>query len=177
MSFKSKDLHFEAEQPAFLRRLRGQVTGATDDPHRHVRPVALPKKAKQDDQDDAPTYVLEGSDATISKEEYDTLTGSKSTDQAGQNDTAEDASSEALGPKLPQEGSAAQGDATTKKQKMADVGMNSKKRKAVKIVGEDPEEEDGTADQKTAAPVSSGVKKSKKKAKAIKLSFGDDEER
>ena len=176
MSFKSKDLHFEAEQPAFLRRLRGQVTGVTDDPDRHVRPVALPKKPKQDDQDDAPTYVLEGSDATISKEEYATLTGTKDAGQQGQENVTEDAQPIATGPQLPQDGQKNQSDATSKRQKMADVGISSKKRKAAKIVEENSEEEDSVDRNKVTKPIASAGKKPKKKAKAIKLSFGDDEE-
>jgi hypothetical protein len=170
MSFKSKDLKFEADEPAFLRRLRGQVTGNDPDrdPDRHTRPVALPKKPKQEDQDDAPTYVLEGSDATISKEEYATLTGSKSSDQPDEKDVIVNSKQEHAETKT---------DAPRTKQKLADVGIGSKKRKAVKVVVDDPEDDAGVDGSIAGKGATSVAKKPKKKAKAIKLSFGQDEEK
>jgi Domain of unknown function (DUF4604) len=163
MRFKAKDLKFEADEPAFLRRLRGQVTGNDPDrdPDRHIMPVALPKKPKQEDQDDAPTYVLEGSDATISKEEYATLTGSKSSDQPDEKDVMV---------KSKQESAESNTDAPRTKQKLTDVGIVSKKRKAIKVVGDDVKDEPSVDRSSTA-------KKPKKKANAIKLSFGEDDEK
>jgi hypothetical protein len=170
MSFKAKDLKFEANEPAFLRRLRGQVTGNDPDrdPDRHITPVALPKKPKQEDQDDAPTYVMEGSDATISKEEYATLTGSKNSDQSDKKDDVV---------KSKQEAAESKADAPRTKQKLTDVGIVSKKRKAIKVVGDDSEDETSVDRPSIGKGATSTAKKPKKKANAIKLSFGGDDEK
>jgi hypothetical protein len=163
MSFKSKNLQFEADEPAFLRRLRGEARGNIDDPDRHINPIALPKKPKrlENDEDDAPAYVLEGSDATLSKADIETLTGKKNSD-----DTAESKSDGEKDGEFRKTGAAASKHA----QKVANVGVSSKKRKAVRV-GDEGEDESKTTKTKAA------LKKSKKKAKTIKLSFGDDEDK
>src|SRR5207249_207756 len=83
MSFKGKDLTYgrsglradlldltlliDNAQPAFLRRLRGELAG--DDSARHEQPIPRNKRLKQDDEEDAPTYVLEDTNESITKEE------------------------------------------------------------------------------------------------------------
>ena len=77
MSNKAKNLHFEAKQPAFLRRLRGEAdtldAGVSHTVNQDLRRRAI----KTSDEDDDPTYVLEESGSTISKAEYDALVSSK----------------------------------------------------------------------------------------------------
>ena len=64
----------ESNEPAFLRKLRGEHGG--DGSGRHERPLARPRKQTTDgDEDDQPTYVMENSQDTMSKEEYEALMG------------------------------------------------------------------------------------------------------
>ncbi|KAF2503054.1 hypothetical protein BU16DRAFT_28022 [Lophium mytilinum] len=163
MSNKLKGLTFEANEPAFLRRLRGEASSGRD-PARHERPVARPKRAKGEDEDDAPTYVLEDGNESLSKAEYEALIAGKDADQelgvegaaSGKKGDADDAEKEEAS-KQPS------------KHQSIEVGAVSKKRKAVKVVQTSDGEDDADAKPKKA------VKKPKKKAKAVKLSFGDDE--
>jgi hypothetical protein len=178
MSFKAKDLHFgmsmcnklllladfhstDSEQPAFLRRLRGELTSG--DSARHEQPIARNKRMKKDDdEDDAPTYVLEDTKESLTKEEYDALVSGK---DYKEKEEAED--------------SAKQGGTESEskpKDKIAEVGAASKKRKAAKIVNEEHEEVKPDASKDGKQADSKGTKKPKKKAKAVKLTFGEDEE-
>jgi len=168
MSLKSKNLQFEAEEPAFLRRLRTQARGGVEDPDRQINPVPLPKKTRtKADEDDGPTYVLEGSDATISKEEYTALvvaSGGKAPEEVD----GKESNAELLQPtKLD--------DPLQAKQRLADVGVSSKKRKAVKV-GSDDEQESKAGGPKDGKGSTTAAKKPKKKGKPIKLSFDDDDD-
>lgn len=75
--------------------------------------------------------------------------------------------------------SGASRDEVAKKQQVVDVGGPSKKRKAAKIVGGEDEDEEkdeeGNAEGGEAKRPKAGTKKTKKKGKPIKLSFGDDD--
>lgn len=148
-------------QPAFLQRLRGQLTSG--DSARHEQPVARNKRVKDDDQDDAPTYVMEDTNQSLTKEEYDALVSGKDSkeDEKSTLEEARDGQAAKHGTKL--------------KDKIAEVGGNAKKRKAAKVISDEQGDSHGPADgtKKTDAKV---IKKSKKKSKAIKLAFGDDEE-
>ena len=163
MSFKSKNLQFDANEPAFLRRLRGEVRGEVQDPDRQINPVALPKKPKrlEKDEDDAPTYVLEGSDATISKAEYEALTGKHTEDE---NKTGD--------PKNNEQEKEETSDRSKPTQKVAGVGAASRKRKAARV-GIDTEEEDA-AEVKNETLQSAPKKMKRKPKKVNKLSFADD---
>ncbi|KAF2658616.1 hypothetical protein K491DRAFT_652523 [Lophiostoma macrostomum CBS 122681] len=161
MSFKAKDLTYDAKEPTFLRRLRGEVTG--DDSARHERPIPRNKRLKQDDEEDAPTYVLEESNQSLTKAEYEALiagksepeTGTTETDaQTGSNVTNVEAKDAAIKPN---------------KDNIAEVGKTSKKRKAVKVIGEPEDEEKRDTTKSDNKP----TKKAKKKTKPVKLSFGD----
>ncbi|KAF1951259.1 hypothetical protein CC80DRAFT_496281 [Byssothecium circinans] len=157
MSFKSKDLHFEISQPAFLQRLRGQLAG--DDSGRHERPIQRSKRLKKDDEEDAPTYVMEETNDSLTKAEYEAMLASKDKED-------EDAT---------QDGEKSK-DATTetKKDNIADGGKSTKKRKVAKVIGEEGEKkQDGDEKGKTAEK--KAIKKPKKRGKTIKLSFGDEE--
>ncbi|KAL1639866.1 hypothetical protein SLS58_007452 [Diplodia intermedia] len=174
MAFNPKNLSYDHKEPAFLRRMKGDLTAGRDT-DRHERPVARPKRLKRDDEeDDGPTYVVEESNDTLTKAEYEALvTGTTEGSPAANaaSDTAE----------------GKDGDETTvekakpKQQQVASVGGASKKRKAVKIGGDADEERDegGAAEKsgKVEEPQKKDIKakKPKKKAKPVKLSFGDEE--
>ncbi|USP78230.1 uncharacterized protein yc1106_05504 [Curvularia clavata] len=165
MSFKAKDLQFDSSQPAFLQRLRGQLQSG--DTARHEHPIARNKRmAKDDDEDDAPTYVLEETNQSLSKEEYDALVSGKD----GKGETE---------PVIEESEQKADREVDLKpKDKIAEVGTNAKKRKAAKIIGGD--QDDGTgeneAERNNEKPATKTAKKPKKKAKAVKLTFGDEDE-
>jgi hypothetical protein len=153
-NFKAKDLAYEAGEPAFLRRLRGQIAG--DVSVRHDAPIARNKRMKQDDEDDAPTYVLEDGNESLSKAEYEAMVAGKDPGDAAEetDDTP-------------------QADQVVEKEKSKDriveAGQVARKRKAVKVGG-DFQEEDRLLKVKDGKV----TKKPKKKVKPIKLSFGDE---
>jgi hypothetical protein len=167
MSLKSKNLQFEANEPSFLRRLRGQARGGIDDEGRHINPVALPKRPRrlENDEDDAPTYVVEGSHETLSKDEYEAM---KVGDDPDNKDAGEEAG----------EGDKPTSISRTAVQRVAEAGVSMKKRKATRIGDDGDNAKEGDAALATK-PQSSArqTKKSKKKAKTIKLSFGDDDDK
>ena len=118
---------------------------------------------KQDDEDDAPTYVLEDTNQSMTKEEYEAFVAEK--------DPNEEVVSEQEGA-LKDSSKAAE---AKPKDKIAEVGSNAKKRKAAKVIGDEQEDsKDKPKDVNTAETKT--VKKPKKKAKAVKLTFGDEEE-
>ncbi|CAO2651942.1 Nn.00g002250.m01.CDS01 [Neocucurbitaria sp. VM-36] len=164
MSFRAKDLHFDSSQPAFLQRLRGQLAGG--DTARHEQPVPRNKRMKQDDEDDAPTYVLEETNQSLTKEEYDALVSGKDNEE-GEHATKD-------GPTKEQD---VNSDAKPKeKDKIAEVGANAKKRKVAKIISDEPEQSQDKEGKGIKKEDSKVVKKPKKKTKAVKLTFGDEEE-
>lgn len=172
MSFKAKDLQYDANEPAFLRRLRNGISSTTDDPDRRTNAAAgrgFARKARKDDDDDGPTYVMEGSETTLSKDEAEKLL--KSPDENVE-ETAE-ASIPASGDvKNVNESSekASMEDVEKRVQQVATSGITSKKRKAIKVLDADDEATEEKHATKPSKP------KTKKKAKAIKLDFGDDDE-
>ncbi|KAF2822165.1 hypothetical protein CC86DRAFT_96581 [Ophiobolus disseminans] len=162
MSFKAKDLHFDNEQPAFLRRLRGELTSG--DSARHEQPIPRNKRMKkEDDDDDAPTYVLEDTKESLTKEEYEALVSGK--DPKDEEERAVDNASK-------EESKVSE---LKQKDKIAEVGAPSKKRKAVKIISDEQDESklDGSKDIKKPDP--KPIKKAKKKGKTVKLTFGEEE--
>jgi hypothetical protein len=143
-----------------LRRLRGEITGG--DSPRHEQPIPRNKRLKQDDEDDAPTYVLEESNESVSKEEYDALVSGK------------DANEESY---ATVEGAGAQPEAKNDvktKDNIAEVGAKNKKRKVAKIIGEEQDQSSIEVGKDAIGLNSKVVKKSKKKGKTVKLTFGDD---
>jgi hypothetical protein len=171
MSIKGKNLQFEAAEPAFLRLLRNQSRSGVEDPDRQINPVARPKKQiSKGDDDDGPVYVVEGSDVQVSKDDIDALVNEK----GGQVDGAQDSGTT----KPPGELAMARSsdlaqhaeESNRAKQKVADVGILAKKRKAAKIIGND----DDDSEPLLSAPAPKS-KKPKKKAKPVKLSFNDDD--
>lgn len=178
MSIKSKDLSYNtSNEPAFLRRLRAQNSGQDD---RHERPVARPQRLQKDTEDDDPTYVVEGSDETLSKAEYEALVSGKPKDGSetadgefvgvtGEPEGSEPKASGAL-PDVEEDEAEAE---RKKKKRMVEAGAGNKKRKVAKVVGAD-EEEGGKQDGDGPKETKSVSKKAKKKGKPIKLSFEDE---
>ena len=76
----------DSNEPAFLRRLRAKHGGG--DSARHERPLARPRKQVKDGEDDQPTYVVEGSQDTLSKAEYEALMGTANDEKQDENEPA-----------------------------------------------------------------------------------------
>lgn len=120
--------------------------------------------AKDDDEDDAPTYVLEETNQSLSKEEYDALVSGKDGKEEKEPNAEET------------EQKADRGVDSKPKDKIAGVGTHAKKRKAAKIVGGDQDDGENEAERNNEKSVAKTAKKPKKKAKAVKLTFGDEDE-
>lgn len=121
-----------------------------------------PRKAKDNDEDDAPVYVDEESNEVISKEDYQALVGETASQQDGAfTDQAVEGEDRTQPPKEP----------TAKQSNLTEVG-GQKKRKQAKVVGEDkPEAEVAKeSEEKPKAPAA----RKPKKAKKIKLSFDEE---
>ncbi|KAL9131812.1 MAG: hypothetical protein Q9217_000339 [Psora testacea] len=59
----------ESKEPAFLRRIRSEHASG-----RHESPIARPRKhVEAADEDDEPTYIVENSQETMSRDQYDAL--------------------------------------------------------------------------------------------------------
>lgn len=153
----------EKQEPAFLRKLRGEYGGNSSNVS-----IARPRKAKNDDDDDAPTYVDEESNEVLSKKEYEALVNG---DTAGKEAQAE-------GDDQPQgtdghpagDGEKSGKESEREKQKVAEVG-EPKKRKQVKVVGDDDVDE---ADKRTGKKEDSReASRPRGKKKKIKLSFDE----
>jgi len=180
MSFKSKDLAYNAKEPAFLQRIRGHQSGNGVDSDRHERPIARPRGATRatNDDDDAPTYVVEYSNTTLSKEEYEALLKKEQdTDPEAEKDqSVQDKFAESSGVSAKQEGGAGETAAVEEeaklrtKQEVTEVGRQQKKRKAARVVGVAGDEGANSREQDEAEP--KRVKQvKKKKVKPVKLSF------
>lgn len=179
MSFKAKDLSYDHEnEPAFLRRLRAQNSGFDD---RHERATPRPKRIRTDDEDDAPTYVDENGSETLTKSEYEALvagdkrdTGKDADDKAAKDAELVRGETQGDDPELKASGALPDsGPDDERKQRVAEAGVGSKKRKVAKVVGEN---DHGEADIGKDANENKDVapkKKAKKKAKPIKLSFDE----
>ncbi|KAK4174337.1 hypothetical protein QBC36DRAFT_333866 [Triangularia setosa] len=180
----AKNLQYNTTLPPFLARLRGEATSSSEfdgssggggpDPILAARRRPTKKRSGSAEAEDAPTIVDEHGntvqDVTVG------LDGSVKTT--------------APAPAGPQEkGGDNDGDKPTaedQKQATASIGAAGKKRKVGKVIGADADEEEdqnktavpaqnskaGDKDGSTSAPKT----KPKKKAKKIKLSFGDDED-
>jgi hypothetical protein len=171
MSQKAKNLHFEAKQPAFLRRLRGEVDNLTTNSSRDLSQDRRKRTLKPSDEDDHPTYILEESGSTISKAEYEALLSSKDSAFKGEQEAVTPGPD---GKQLSPSSTKPSESATAKS--VATIGINSKKRKATQIVTEDliGGRDTGSSIESASRPANV---KSRKKSKAIKLSFREDDEK
>ena len=176
-NIKSKDLTYDknASQPAFLQRLRDQ-NSAISSSGRHEQPIARAQRAKNpnNDDDDAPTYVVEGSSETLTKAEYEKLTSGDTDDAKDKFGDVKDMVTGELTGDSPKASGALpdEDDAPTRASVTVDAGKATKKRKVAKVVGGDDGDE---APAKDTSKDESKPKKLKKKGKPIKLSFGDEE--
>lgn len=105
---------------------------------------------------------MEETNQSLTKEEYDALV-------VGKDSTVEEDSSVAEAQKEETTSSESRS-----KDKIAEVGGITRKRKAAKVISDD--KPDGEVDTTTATKNEKAVKKPKKKAKTVKLTFGNDEE-
>ncbi|KAL2048173.1 hypothetical protein N7G274_000084 [Stereocaulon virgatum] len=167
MSYNAKNLSYNPKEPVFLRRLRAQH--GSGDSARHERPLARPKKQVKDgEEDDQPTYVLEGSQDTISKAECETLMGTAYHERRDENETISSAKPD-LGAQKPAKGASdVSEDVAPVKQKIAAIGSSNKRRLA-KVVGE-ADDVDGDPDVKGNCPTPN---RKKHKTKKVKLSFNE----
>ncbi|EMC97945.1 hypothetical protein BAUCODRAFT_146546 [Baudoinia panamericana UAMH 10762] len=175
---KSKDLQYDSTLPPFLQRLHDQNAGRGDS-DRHERPIARPKRARDPDEDDDGPTVVDESGETVSKDDLEQLTkpgtesASVSEDVGGSisGDVHTDAAPKASGA-LPVNGE------SHALRKVTD-GLTTKKRKAAKVVGDDQAKDEGAESaEKGKSSSSRGGKapaKTKKKPKAVKLAFNDDD--
>lgn len=158
----------EAKEPAFLQKLRGQY-GTTSG--RLERPAARPRKLKDgndNDDDDEPVYVDEESNEVISKAEYQALVGSSVTQKEGE--ASLDDQSTAGG----EDKTRIQKEPTAAKQSnLTEVG-GQRKRKQVKVMGEDQPEVEKTKPENEEAQPKPAASRKPKKAKKIKLSFDEE---
>ncbi|KAL5363362.1 hypothetical protein BJX96DRAFT_118051 [Aspergillus floccosus] len=165
MSFKAKNLSYDAKEPAFLQRLRNQYGNNTG---RLERPMTRPRKPKDANvDDDEPTYVDEETNEVISKEEYEALVrASDQSEEKPKEGPAEDGESPS---RVNKDGKpTTEKEAPVSKQAIAEIG-GPKKRKQAKVVGDDhPTEESEDLPRKDA-----GSRKPKQKKK-IKLSFDEE---
>lgn len=135
---------------------------------RHDRPFARPKREKQEGEDDGPTYVLEDSNMALSKSEYEALLAGKTLSEERGTQSADADEKEGLSTTLalPADNLSNQKGSLPAKQRLTEIGKGLKRRKAVKVIGED-DVDDKVEDSKP-------IGKPKKKAKTIKLSFDED---
>ncbi|KAJ5356587.1 hypothetical protein N7517_011196 [Penicillium concentricum] len=153
---KNPKFEYDAKQPAFLQKLRGQYG---DNSGRLERPALRPTrlKVKDDDDDDEPTYLDEESNEVISKEEYKALVGESGPKEQGEASNSKDNSTDQ---------DKSQTDLPTGKQNnLTEVG-GQRKRKQAKVVGEDNAEAEEVQPKATT--------KKSKKPKKIKLSFDEE---
>lgn len=159
----------EANEPAFLRRLKAEHGGG--DSSRHERPLARPRKQMKDgEEDDEPTYVVEASQDTLSKEEYEALVKGKVHDKAVNEETSSSTPSLAIS-KFNEKDDAHPSRNEPAKQKVAAIGA-SNKRRLVKVVGD---EDDEAASLVKGEPARQARTPKAKKGKKVKLSFDAEE--
>lgn len=156
----------DSNEPAFLRRLRGEYGG---DGARHGCPPARPRKQKiSDDEDDEPTYVQENTHDTISKAEYDAMVKNVEVEKLENSIVVPPMKPDGHERALEELGKSPQ-DPAPSKQQVAGIGGNAKRRLA-KIVGEDDEME---ASQHHVGGLINEKKVKSKKGKKVKLSFNE----
>ncbi|KAF6231549.1 hypothetical protein HO173_010301 [Letharia columbiana] len=168
MSFNAKNLSYASNEPAFLRKLRGDY--GDRDSSRHERPLARPRKQVQEGEDnDQPTYVVEDSQDTLSKAEYEALVAADTADKDENNVLLSAKAGHVIEEAEPRKDEVA-GEAAPVKQAVAGIGGSTKRRLA-KVVGDEGEDKAASEDCVSGRnSKTSRVKKGKK----MKLSFDDE---
>ena len=164
---KSKDLSYDQSLPPFLQRLHAQKAGRGDT-DRHERDITRPKRAKDPNDDDGPTVVDESGE-TLTKDEVQHLTGKSDDTINAIGNEAGDGNPQASSDPVDTQSAENAKELKRPEQKLTD-GTAQKKRKAAKVVGDEEDGGQGSGEQATKI-----MKKTKKKAKAIKLAFDADD--
>ncbi|KAF7718532.1 Uncharacterized protein PECH_003658 [Penicillium ucsense] len=167
---KNAKLAYEANEPAFLQKLRGHYGGNSG---RLERPAARPRKLKDknEDDDDAPVYVDETSNEVISKTEYEALVRGVSDEKPDNSCGTSEAGEQ--GERNVQ--SQSENQLSRQQKNLLEIG-GPKKRKQARLVGDDEQSESAAEQAKLQAlPSKPQGDKKAKKAKKIKLSFDDGE--
>lgn len=153
----------DAKEPAFLQRLKGQYGNTSGGLERPIS--QRPRRVRDDNEDDGPTYVDAESNEVITKEDYKAMVnggGDQESEQPENGVKDKDAASEEAGnSKKKMEGS-------TSKQNIAEIG-GPRKRKQAKVVGNEDEVQEPKSEP--VRPKDPGPRKPKQKKKKIKLSF------
>ncbi|OKL58030.1 hypothetical protein UA08_06581 [Talaromyces atroroseus] len=163
MAFNAKNLTYERNEPAFLRKLRGQY-GDGDS----RRPTHRPRKAKENDDEDAPVYVDEETNEALSKEDYESLLNG--TEAKGE--TAGHGAEEGKESTNPAAKSAEQvsNEEAKTQQNLAEIGTAQKKRRKAKVIHDEE-----VAEDESRHKVNPAAPKPSAKRKKIKLSFDEPE--
>lgn len=175
MAFNAKNLHYDKNEPSFLRKLKGEFSGLDG---RHNVQIARPKKdrLKTEDDDEDDPVILDEQGERVEKADFERrMRGADGNDNQDGKEPVQDGKEENLGGNP--------GD----RQHIAEIGSsaNSKKRKVVKVVrdaNEDGEEEtmqknkkgqEKKDEEESDPPKKRDAAVPKKKSKKIKLSFDD----
>lgn len=125
---------------------------------------------KEGDEDNQPTYVVENSQDTLSKAEYDALVNGQNAEKQDSEDLASSLKADAKKSATLDESNESAKDTIPAKQQVAAIGA-SNKRKLAKVVGDEEEGADDSVKEKSKA----NEKKVKaKKGKKVKLSFDEE---
>ena len=132
--------------------------------------MARPRKqVREGEQDDEPTYVVEDSQDTVSKAEYEALIATKDEDKQNENNIS---SSTEVSHGIEEAGlrkDGVTGEAALGKQEVAGIGCSTKRRLA-KIVGGEEEEKEATPEKNGSRKKDTNTANRRKK---MKLSFDD----
>jgi Domain of unknown function (DUF4604) len=169
MAFNAKNLHYEKQEPAFLRRLKGETSG-----DRRTVSVARPRKPRlETGDDDGPTIVDEEGE-NLTKQEYEALLQGKAKDDVLTTDVSTNAVPD---PEPQNKESLRQGDELLVRDEMKPsnvVTNGTKKRKHIKAVGVELQLDQSEADGAIVEPETKSNHSAKKKhKKKIKLSFDE----
>ena len=189
--FNTKNLHFERQEPAFLRKLRDEAAGRGDSDRHEVQQARPGKKPRLEmADDDGPTIVYEdevgASGGNVGREEYEMLIKEKGKGKGegvGEGDEGEvegqgEGASAGKGGEDVESASGGGEEREREKQKVAEVGVMKKRKVGKVVVGQGEEPETGTKTSagvdRTAESAKPQVKpKAKASKKTVKLSFDE----
>ncbi|KAL9105362.1 MAG: hypothetical protein Q9227_009450 [Pyrenula ochraceoflavens] len=169
MPFNAKNLQYEKQEPAFLRRLRGEQSN-----ERHSVNLQRPNKPRLEtrSEDDGPTIV--GDDGQVmTEEDYEAMVNGRVSDDQTASIQAKEGSA-ALATSDVREELTNIGGRDDSAQPIKEPSIGQKRKKHGKIIGGD----DGTVPERETKVEEVGDKKKNaktKKGKKVKLSFDIDE--
>lgn len=171
MAFNAKKLHYEKQEPAFLRRLRSENTS-----DRQQVSIARPRNPRLENGDDDEPTIVDEQGETLTQKEYQQLIHGKSEDSSSTKDTSTNTETN-LESEI-QESGPNRTDEMGNEQETRRLTISSvpKKRKQVKAIAAEPEAEHLTVDgdSSNAKGDEERVTKGRKtKKKKVKLSFDD----